>query len=262
MILRNAGIDRTLCHNPALCCDVGKQPGCPQFDLQLETNRFQQRVERDHNNHRLPQTHHFLSFAGSFAFTAIMSNLPSQPRPSQPQSPSESWHTVPSSNSSSDHDIAVDQGSSTEDLIDLNPTTALAQSQPGQTSNEGPARLPASEKKKCWICLAEEGELSPDGAPVTNSRWAKACACSLDAHESCLIAWINQSRGGDATKTVSSCLPALLTFRWCVLNATNLTNYSKMYPFSTKWRCTTINASISSLPSLPVSVLSAEPISH
>jgi hypothetical protein len=41
-----------------------------------------------------------------------------------------------------------------------------------------------------------------NGNPMNTSRWAKACACSLDAHESCLITWINQSRGGDANKTV------------------------------------------------------------
>jgi hypothetical protein len=50
------------------------------------------------------------------------------------------------------------------------------------------------DKKKCWVCLTEEGEEDADGNPVNSGRWTHACACSLDAHESCLIKWINQSR--------------------------------------------------------------------
>ena len=125
---------------------------------------------------------------------SAMSNLPSQPR-AQPQSPSDSWHTVPSAFG----ETASDTNSLDESLVDLNPTIPLAQTQQSEGSFGAPA---IREKRKCWICLAEEDERTTDGSPVNTSRWAKACACSLDAHESCLITWISQSRGSDTTKTV------------------------------------------------------------
>jgi hypothetical protein len=171
-----------------------------------------------------------------------MSNLPSQPRASQPQSPSESWQTIPSSNSASDREIAGDQGSSAEDLIDLNPIIPLDQNQTAHAYVESSAPLTTTEKKKCWICLAEEGELGPDGAPANSSRWSKACACSLDAHESCLITWINQSRGGDPSKAVPTTLLRPLIHRWCALSAMNLTDYIKMCLFSTSSHSITTNA--------------------
>jgi hypothetical protein len=124
-----------------------------------------------------------------------MSNLPSQPRAAQPQSPSDSWHTVPSAFG----EAASDTSSLEESVVDLNPIIHLAQTQQSEGSASA---LEIREKRKCWICLAEEDELTTDGSPVNTSRWAKACACSLDAHESCLITWINQSRGSDASKVV------------------------------------------------------------
>jgi hypothetical protein len=131
------------------------------------------------------------------SFVSAMSNLPSQQRPSHPQSPSDSWHTVPSvygetGSTSNNADLE-------ESLFDLNPSIPLVQSQDGSDSS---GLLVVREKKKCWICLAEEDERTPDGSPVNPSPWSKACACSLDAHESCLITWINQSLGSDTNKTV------------------------------------------------------------
>jgi len=129
-----------------------------------------------------------------------MSNLPSQARPPQPQSPSESWHTVPSVfGETASGSNSADLEASTESLVDLNPTIPLAQS---QGSSDPSGVLAVKEKRKCWICLAEEDERTPDGSPVNPSRWSKACACSLDAHESCLITWISQSLGSDINKTV------------------------------------------------------------
>lgn len=152
----------------------------------------------------LPRSDSFVvCLYSSFDCTSIssMSNLPSQPRQSHPQSPSDSWHTVPSAfgETASEHNNS-DLESSAEFLVDLNPTNPLAQSQDSSDTSSGV--LVTREKKKCWICLAEEDERTPEGSPVNASRWSKACACSLDAHESCLITWINQSRGADTNKIV------------------------------------------------------------
>lgn len=132
-----------------------------------------------------------------------MSNLPTQRRTSQSHS-SDSWHSVPSHHSYvSSVNSAADPASQAESLVDLNPAIPLSRDT-RQISPDGPIVLVADEKRKCWICLAEEGELLPNGNPVNTSRWAKACTCSLDAHESCLITWINESRGADTSKSVSS----------------------------------------------------------
>lgn len=128
-----------------------------------------------------------------------MSNLPTQRRVSQSHSSADSWHSIPSHPS---YTASVDQlsdAASADSVIDLNPSVNSSQ----QNDADGSVG-PASEKKKCWICLAEEGETSANGQLVNPSRWSKACACSLDAHESCLITWINQSRGADPTASVAT----------------------------------------------------------
>jgi RING-variant domain len=75
--------------------------------------------------------------------------------------------------------------------------------------DHGPSNAWNPERKKCWICLAEEGEVGANGKFVNPGRWSKACACSLDAHESCLITWINQSRTS-ASSDVSLALCSLM----------------------------------------------------
>ena len=129
-----------------------------------------------------------------------MSSLPSQHRISQSRSGSEPRPSAPSRHSftSSEDSNAVPNGH--ESFVDLSSVGQDQQSTDSETSGV----LVAAEKKKCWVCLAEEGETLPDGTPVNTSRWSKACACSLDAHESCLITWINQSRGSDTNKIVSN----------------------------------------------------------
>ena len=135
-----------------------------------------------------------------------MSNIPPQRRASQSH-PADSWHTVASpdnySSSINNSNHPVDPTSSPEALVDLNPGIPVSNNS-RQTSSDGSVSLANVEKRKCWICLAEEGELAPNGNPINSSRWSKACACSLDAHESCLITWINQSRGEDASKSVTN----------------------------------------------------------
>ena len=133
-----------------------------------------------------------------------MSNAPSQRRVSQTQPSAESWHSVPShhtsaSSSGNNDPQSNDRAGSPEVIVDLTSGHALDHR---RDSDASVYRIRSGEKKKCWICLIEEGETLSNGNPMNTSRWAKACACSLDAHESCLITWINQSRGGDANKTV------------------------------------------------------------
>jgi len=121
-----------------------------------------------------------------------MSNIPSQPpraAPSSASSTADSWHTVASDYS---QDPTPSVGSPAEEVITLNPGRQ-------RTTSQGSG---ATERRKCWVCLTEEGETAPDGTLVNSSRWSKACACSLDAHESCLITWINQTRGPDPNQVV------------------------------------------------------------
>jgi hypothetical protein len=119
-----------------------------------------------------------------------MSNVPTQtparPVPASSSSSTHTWHTAEG------HDSTATGTPNSESIIDFNFGG-------GQTVSQGAG---APEKRKCWICLAEEGERTSDGALVNSSRWAKACACSLDAHESCLITWINQTRGPDPNQIV------------------------------------------------------------
>ena len=132
-----------------------------------------------------------------------MSNAPSQRRAPQAQSSADSWHSVPSHHTSpsSSHNVAQahDLPGSPEVVVDLTSGLTLG---PRADSDAG-GYIVRSEKRKCWICLMEEDENFPTGDPINTSRWSKACACSLDAHESCLITWINQTHGLDVTKTVS-----------------------------------------------------------
>jgi hypothetical protein len=133
-----------------------------------------------------------------------MSNVPPQARTWAASSESDEWHSVHSNIDSSasiaGSDIPADPNAQTS-LVVLNPAISGNQQQSDTSSSGVHVTV---DKKKCWICLAEEGELASDGIPLNTSRWSKACACSLDAHETCLITWINQTRGGDASKTVHS----------------------------------------------------------
>lgn len=134
-----------------------------------------------------------------------MSSLPTQRRISQSNS-TDSWYSLSSHHSSTHAEPSRPadlRATGDEPVVDLNPSIPLSQGPP-QPSIESLDVRTTSEKRKCWICLAEEGEVLANGTAVNTSRWSKACACSLDAHETCLITWINQSRGADASKNVAS----------------------------------------------------------
>ncbi|GAO47684.1 hypothetical protein SAICODRAFT_10421 [Saitoella complicata NRRL Y-17804] len=57
--------------------------------------------------------------------------------------------------------------------------------------------------RRCWICLVDETEGAPDGAPST-LVWKKPCTCSLVAHEHCLLNWISIQES-DARSDKATC---------------------------------------------------------
>lgn len=58
------------------------------------------------------------------------------------------------------------------------------QSAPVSPPTPSPQPSEEVEPKKCWICQMDETEDEP------NTKWRKACPCSLDAHDECLLEWI------------------------------------------------------------------------
>lgn len=50
------------------------------------------------------------------------------------------------------------------------------------------------EERRCWICFG-------DSSDSQGQHWVKACQCSLEAHESCLLDWIAESQK-DSNKKV------------------------------------------------------------
>lgn len=46
------------------------------------------------------------------------------------------------------------------------------------------------EVSRCWICFEEESNIDP----LSDPRWRKPCACSLIAHEECLLTWLDETQ--------------------------------------------------------------------
>lgn len=175
-----------------------------------------------------------------------MSNLPPLRRISSP-SQSASPHSVPTH---SDQNNTSTSAAPASTILQLNP-----QLEPDQETNATSGVI--GEPRKCFICLSEEGEeSSTEGSPSETARWSKPCACSLDAHEACLITYINRQRKDDPNKTVLSLPPSLLyldihlssgliadPYRCLVHNVKNRTNSNKTHPFSTAQHPTTTPAS-------------------
>lgn len=68
------------------------------------------------------------------------------------------------------------------------PSVPAKSDQPTSQLSSPPKPLsPASEPRKCWICLATEIEDTP-----TSSSWRTPCPCALTAHERCLLDWVAQ----------------------------------------------------------------------
>ena len=121
-----------------------------------------------------------------------MASLPSHPSMQRRQSPSR--HDASSSNSDrpqrgrDSNDEA--QSASSEDgqtlvLDRARPCPSPSGRASARTGSESPARASDAEPRKCWICFTDETE--DDSA---SSTWRSPCACSLTAHEKCLLDWI------------------------------------------------------------------------
>ncbi|KAN0065361.1 hypothetical protein ACQY0O_001197 [Thecaphora frezii] len=65
--------------------------------------------------------------------------------------------------------------------------------------------------KSCWICAEEDEDDTAVGAAASSSarrrrkRFVHPCNCTLVAHESCLLAWIEQSRINHPTEDTVAC---------------------------------------------------------
>ncbi|RKP13756.1 hypothetical protein BJ684DRAFT_9611 [Piptocephalis cylindrospora] len=55
------------------------------------------------------------------------------------------------------------------------------------------------EENKCWICMGTDRD--------TQLSWLRACGCSLRAHESCLLRWIDESYRSKASSRVPVVCP-------------------------------------------------------
>lgn len=42
-------------------------------------------------------------------------------------------------------------------------------------------------ERRCWVCFEEDKDGSRRG------EWRRPCPCNLEAHESCLVSWVNFS---------------------------------------------------------------------
>lgn len=73
------------------------------------------------------------------------------------------------------------------DTVLLN-DTSKPESDPANTQDRPPplSRVSTSGIKKCWICVGDSTEDDPTRPPT----WRSPCACSLTAHEECLLDWV------------------------------------------------------------------------
>ncbi|KNG49901.1 duf833 domain-containing protein [Stemphylium lycopersici] len=119
-----------------------------------------------------------------------MASLPpqrptSQHRPSQPaESSSPQQDQADRTNSLSSHSI-----DSQTLLLNTPPAQqtipGLHEQQEAPAQHAAPQQEEDDEPRKCWICFNDETE-----DDETTSEWRNPCACSLVAHEKCLLDWI------------------------------------------------------------------------
>jgi hypothetical protein len=118
-----------------------------------------------------------------------MASLPpqrpaSQRRPSPPAESSSSQQETPARNNSFSAQSIDSQ------TVYLNSPLA-EQSKPAiEEQKEAPAQNSTAQEedldpRRCWICFNDETE-----DDETSSEWRSPCACSLVAHEKCLLDWI------------------------------------------------------------------------
>lgn len=64
-------------------------------------------------------------------------------------------------------------------------TPAFQEQKETPTQNAAPQQEEDDDPRRCWICFNDETE-----DDETTSEWRSPCACSLVAHETCLLDWI------------------------------------------------------------------------
>ncbi|CAO2648085.1 Nn.00g090070.m01.CDS01 [Neocucurbitaria sp. VM-36] len=113
-----------------------------------------------------------------------------------PQRPASQRRTSPPAESSSSQQEQVARTNSFS-AQSIDSQTLLLNSPPKQSAKpaieaqkEAPAHTTTTpeedtEPRKCWICFNDETE-----DDETTSEWRSPCACSLVAHEKCLLDWI------------------------------------------------------------------------
>lgn len=108
--------------------------------------------------------------------------------PRESSSP-EASRAVPRSSSrarstTSEDSQTVLLNSYTADEISSSTQSQQGSSGPQQTPNSS-QKADADEPRKCWICMNDETEDTPE-----SSEWRSPCQCALVAHESCLLDWV------------------------------------------------------------------------
>lgn len=68
--------------------------------------------------------------------------------------------------------------------------------------NHGRVYSPILQVKLCYICREEERYDSPD---VPAKAWTHPCNCTLVAHETCLLQWIQTSQGSPSKANALKC---------------------------------------------------------
>jgi hypothetical protein len=118
-----------------------------------------------------------------------MASLPSQAswqRHSSPEQtpPSAASESLDSGASTSSKSQTIHLNNPRSSSADTDTTAFESPSKPNVVLDCNPPD-PSRERKRCWVCLNDDTEDTPESTP-----WRKVCPCSLNAHESCLLEWI------------------------------------------------------------------------
>lgn len=132
----------------------------------------------------------------------------SSPQPSsQSTAPSSHPHPPPSINhgpstlSVDSQTVLIGETSSSDTKDHQDPPTERPQDTSDTTPKAQTSSPPtdSSDPRKCWICFNDETEDTP-----LSSEWRSPCPCSLTAHESCLLDWIDDLESPSARKRLKT----------------------------------------------------------
>ncbi|KAG9192761.1 hypothetical protein G6011_11495 [Alternaria panax] len=119
-----------------------------------------------------------------------MASLPPQ-RPASRHRPAPPAESSPSQPEQTERTSSVSGQSVDSQTLLLNSPSAQSATPAPQEQKEAPAQTAAPQQeedddpRRCWICFNDETE-----DDETTSEWRSPCACSLVAHERCLLDWI------------------------------------------------------------------------